>query len=317
MLVRSALFLRSPATAAMLQRSLLPATASRCFGASFRGGAESIEGIGSSGRPSSLQHHYYHQAPRALFHTSAFVTSPAPAPAWKLASDPAVVKSRFLDRLRAEQVKALEGGGQKRIDRQHGKGSLTARERLELLFDAGTFTELDQLKAHRCHEFHMQDQQYPGDGVVVGHGSVNGRVVYAFSQDFTVIGGSLSETHAQKICKIMDLAMRVGAPVIGLNDSGGARIQEGVDSLGGYADVFQRNVDASGVIPQISLILGPCAGGAVYSPAMTDWVFFGGDGCVLNTQNGCRGEMGSHCRIRSTQLTLCLAFFLLAVPTCL
>ncbi|OUD09205.1 methylmalonyl-CoA carboxyltransferase [Marivivens niveibacter] len=165
------------------------------------------------------------------------------------------------------------GGGQKRIDAQHAKGKLTARERIELLLDEGSFEEFDMFKSHRCTEFGMQDQQIPGDGVVTGWGTINGRMVYVFSQDFTVFGGSLSETHAEKICKIMDMAMQNGAPVIGLNDSGGARIQEGVASLAGYADVFQRNIMASGVVPQISVIMGPCAGGAVYSPAMTDFIF--------------------------------------------
>jgi propionyl-CoA carboxylase beta subunit len=165
------------------------------------------------------------------------------------------------------------GGGVKRIESQHAKGKLTARERIEVLLDEGSFEEWDMFKAHRCTDFGMDAQQVPGDGVVTGYGTINGRLVFVFSQDFTVFGGSLSETHAEKICKIMDHAMKVGAPVIGLNDSGGARIQEGVASLGGYADVFQRNVLASGVIPQISLIMGPCAGGAVYSPAMTDFIF--------------------------------------------
>jgi len=165
------------------------------------------------------------------------------------------------------------GGGQKRIDSQHAKGKLTARERIELLLDDDSFEEWDMFKTHRCNDFGMEAQQVPGDGVVTGYGTISGRLVFVFSQDFTVFGGSLSETHAEKICKIMDHAMKVGAPVIGLNDSGGARIQEGVASLGGYADVFQRNVMASGVIPQISLIMGPCAGGAVYSPAMTDFIF--------------------------------------------
>lgn len=187
--------------------------------------------------------------------------------------DPSLIKLKFKERLAKERELAQLGGGLKRIERQHERGSLSARERLELLFDDGTFQEVDQLKAHRCTEFGMADLQFPGDGIVTGHGLVNGRVVYAFSQDFTVLGGSLSETHAQKMVKIMEMATRVGAPVIGLNDSGGARIQEGVDSLGGYADVFQANVDASGVIPQISVIMGPCAGGAVYSPAMTDFIF--------------------------------------------
>ncbi len=164
------------------------------------------------------------------------------------------------------------GGGEKRIESQHAKGKLTARERLNLLIDAGTFEEIGMLVTHRSADFGMENQKFLGDGVVTGYGKINGRLVYVFSQDFTVFGGSLSETHAEKICKIMDLAMQNGAPLIGLNDSGGARIQEGVVSLGGYADIFHRNVMASGVIPQLSLILGPCAGGAVYSPAMTDFI---------------------------------------------
>ncbi|HMZ83059.1 MAG TPA: acyl-CoA carboxylase subunit beta [Rhodocyclaceae bacterium] len=177
---------------------------------------------------------------------------------------------RQLDEKRAA---ARLGGGQKRIDSQHAKGKLTARERIELLLDAGSFEEWDMFKEHRCTDFGMDKDSVPGDGVVTGYGTINGRLAFVFSQDFTVFGGSLSEAHAEKICKIMDHAMKVGAPVIGLNDSGGARIQEGVASLGGYAEVFQRNVMASGVIPQISLIMGPCAGGAVYSPAMTDFIF--------------------------------------------
>jgi propionyl-CoA carboxylase beta chain len=183
------------------------------------------------------------------------------------------LKLAFRARLEEARRQALLGGGQARIDKQHKSGKLTARERIELLLDEGSFREYDQLKTHRCTEFGMDEQHYYGDGVVTGHGTIAGRKVFIFSQDFTVFGGSLSETHAQKICKVMDMAMRVRAPVIGLNDSGGARIQEGVDSLAGYADVFQRNVDASGVIPQISMIMGPCAGGAVYSPAMTDFIF--------------------------------------------
>jgi propionyl-CoA carboxylase beta chain len=165
------------------------------------------------------------------------------------------------------------GGGQQRIDAQHAKGKLTARERLTILLDEGSFEELDMYVEHNCTDFGMEDQIIPGDGVVTGSGTINGRLVFVYSQDFTVFGGSLSERHAQKICKVMDNAMKVGAPVIGLNDSGGARIQEGVASLGGYAEVFQRNVLASGVVPQLSLIMGPCAGGAVYSPAMTDFIF--------------------------------------------
>jgi len=176
-------------------------------------------------------------------------------------------------RLAEKRAAAELGGGQARIDAQHAKGKLTARERIELLLDPGTFEEWDMFVEHRCADFGMDQQSIPGDGVVTGYGTVNGRVVFVFSQDFTVFGGSLSEAHAEKICKIMDHAMKVGAPVIGINDSGGARIQEGVASLGGYADVFQRNVLASGVVPQISLIMGPCAGGAVYSPAMTDFIF--------------------------------------------
>ncbi|MEY3145525.1 MAG: hypothetical protein RL342_1196, partial [Pseudomonadota bacterium] len=179
----------------------------------------------------------------------------------------------ILEQLEAKRELARLGGGQKRIDAQHKKGKLTARERLELLLDAGTFEEWDMFVEHRCVDFGMQDNKIPGDGVVTGYGMINGRLVFVFSQDFTVFGGALSEAHAEKICKVMDQAMKVGAPVIGLNDSGGARIQEGVASLGGYADVFQRNVMASGVVPQISLIMGPCAGGAVYSPAMTDFIF--------------------------------------------
>jgi len=165
------------------------------------------------------------------------------------------------------------GGGKRRIDAQHAKGKLTARERIELLLDEDSFEEFDMFVAHRCTDFGMEAERPAGDGVVTGWGAINGRMVYVFSQDFTVFGGSLSETHAQKICKIMDMAVRNGAPVIGLNDSGGARIQEGVASLAGYAEVFQRNIMASGVVPQISVIMGPCAGGAVYSPAMTDFIF--------------------------------------------
>jgi len=166
---------------------------------------------------------------------------------------------------------ALAGGGPDRVSRQHKSGKMTARERIEFLLDDGTFEEFDRFKKHRCLDFGMSEQQYPGDGVVAGHGLVDGRRVFVFAQDFTVFGGSLSETNAEKICKIMDMAMKVGAPVIGLNDSGGARIQEGVVSLAGYADIFLRNTLASGVVPQISAIMGPCAGGAVYSPAITDF----------------------------------------------
>ncbi|MGF1525482.1 MAG: acyl-CoA carboxylase subunit beta [Candidatus Competibacterales bacterium] len=179
----------------------------------------------------------------------------------------------IIDQLARSRALATAGGGKKRIDRQHAKGKLTARERIELFLDEDSFEEWDMFVEHRCVDFGMAEQAIPGDGVVTGYGLVNGRPVFIYSQDFTVFGGSLSEAHAEKICKIMDHAIRVGAPVIGLNDSGGARIQEGVASLGGYAEVFQRNVLASGVIPQISLIMGPCAGGAVYSPAMTDFIF--------------------------------------------
>jgi propionyl-CoA carboxylase beta chain len=176
-----------------------------------------------------------------------------------------------LQLLREKNQAAQIGGGAARIERQHAEGKMTARERIEFLLDEGTFEEFDKLKLHRCLDFGMEEQQYPGDGFVTGHGLIDGRQVFVFAQDFTVFGGSLSETNAQKVCKIMDLAMKVGAPVIGLNDSGGARIQEGVASLGGYADIFLRNTLASGVIPQISAIMGPCAGGAVYSPAITDF----------------------------------------------
>ncbi len=179
----------------------------------------------------------------------------------------------ILAELESRRAAARLGGGQRRIDAQHAKGKLTARERIELLLDEGSFEEFDMFVAHRSTDFGMQEDRPAGDGVVTGWGTVNGRVVYVFSQDFTVMGGSVSETHAQKICKIMDLAVQNGAPVIGMNDSGGARIQEGVASLAAYGEVFQRNVMASGVVPQISLIMGPCAGGAVYSPAMTDFIF--------------------------------------------
>jgi propionyl-CoA carboxylase beta chain len=179
----------------------------------------------------------------------------------------------LLDLLHHKQAQAEQGGGPERITQQHKKGKLSARERLDLLLDPGSFVELDRFVTHRATDFGLDQQKYLGDGVVTGYGRIDGRVVYVFSQDFTVFGGSLSETFAEKICKVMDLAMRNGAPVIGLNDSGGARIQEGVASLGGYADIFLRNTLASGVIPQISVILGPCAGGAVYSPAITDFVF--------------------------------------------
>jgi len=166
--------------------------------------------------------------------------------------------------------KARLGGGEKRIETQHKKGKYTARERIEMILDEGSFEEFDMFVTHRSHDFGLENEQYLSDGVITGHGTIDGRVVYIFSQDFTVFGGSLSETFAQKVCKVMDQAMKVGAPIIGINDSGGARIQEGVKSLAGYAEIFQRNIMASGVIPQISAIFGPCAGGAVYSPALTD-----------------------------------------------
>jgi propionyl-CoA carboxylase beta chain len=179
----------------------------------------------------------------------------------------------ILTELETRRHDARLGGGERRVEAQHARGKLSARERLELLLDPGSFEEYDGFVTHRSIDFGMADSRPPGDGVVTGWGTINGRQVYVFSQDFTVFGGSLSETHAQKICKVMDMAVRNGAPVIGLNDSGGARIQEGVASLAGYAEVFQRNVLASGVVPQISVIMGPCAGGAVYSPAMTDFIF--------------------------------------------
>jgi acetyl-CoA carboxylase carboxyltransferase component len=178
-----------------------------------------------------------------------------------------------IQELRELRQEALMGGGAERIERQHEKGKLTARERVELLLDRGSFRELDMFVTHRTTGFGMEDKQFLGDSVVTGWGTIDGRLVYVFSQDFTVFGGSLGEVHAEKVCKIMDMAMKNGAPVIGLNDSGGARIQEGVVSLGAYADIFLRNVLASGVVPQISAVMGPCAGGAVYSPAMTDFIF--------------------------------------------
>ena len=183
-----------------------------------------------------------------------------------------VTASDRIEQLAQRNRAAEMGGGKDRLNRQKADGKMTARERIAVLLDKDSFEEFDKFVKHRCLDFGMADQQYPGDGVVAGHGRIDGRLVYVFAQDFTVFGGSLSETNAQKICKIMDLAMKMGAPVIGLNDSGGARIQEGVVSLGGYADIFLRNTLASGVIPQISAIMGPCAGGAVYSPAITDFI---------------------------------------------
>src|ERR671913_2365941 len=185
--------------------------------------------------------------------------------------EPTPVPPSKIERLRERLRRAAEGGGPARVERQHAAGKWTARERVEFLLDEGTFEEFDQLVVHRSRDFDLDKQLYPGDGVVTGHGRVDGRRVFVFAQDFTVFGGSLSETHAEKICKVKDLAMKVGAPLVGLNDSGGARIQEGVVSLGGYADIFLRNVLASGVVPQISVVMGPCAGGAVYSPAITDF----------------------------------------------
>ncbi|PIB24449.1 methylmalonyl-CoA carboxyltransferase [Amylibacter kogurei] len=179
----------------------------------------------------------------------------------------------IIQALEERRDQARQGGGAKRVAAQHGKGKLTARERIEVLLDLDSFEEYDMFVAHRCTDFGMADNKVPGDGVITGWGTINGRMVYVYSQDFTVLGGSLSETHAKKICKIQEMAMRNGAPIIGLNDSGGARIQEGVSSLAGYTDVFQNNILASGVVPQISVIMGPCAGGAVYSPAMTDFIF--------------------------------------------
>ncbi|MCW3980666.1 MAG: methylmalonyl-CoA carboxyltransferase, partial [Candidatus Bathyarchaeota archaeon] len=174
--------------------------------------------------------------------------------------------------MRQIRERAKLGGGKERIQKQHAQGKLTARERIDLLLDNNSFVELDPFIVHRCTDFGMDEKKVPGDGVVVGYGTINGRLVYVFSQDFTVFGGSLGEMYAKKVIKLMDLAMKTGAPLIGLNDSGGARIQEGVASLGGYGDIFFKNVVASGVIPQISAVMGPCAGGAVYSPAMTDFI---------------------------------------------
>ncbi len=180
--------------------------------------------------------------------------------------------SQAIEKLRKQREKSFEGGGVKRIESQHAKGKLTAHERVLQFLDPSSFVEFDAFVMHNCSDLGMDKQKYLGDGVVAGYGKVNGRIVYVFAQDFTVFGGSVSEMHARKICKVMDLALQNGAPVVGLNDSGGARIQEGVASLGGYADIFYRNTLSSGVIPQISAILGPCAGGAVYSPAITDFI---------------------------------------------
>ncbi|MFM7702632.1 MAG: acyl-CoA carboxylase subunit beta, partial [Alphaproteobacteria bacterium] len=181
------------------------------------------------------------------------------------------MRSSNILKLASKREEARMGGGQKRIDIQHSKGKLTARERIEVLLDPDSFEEYGLFVEHRCNDFGMDEKRHPGDGVITGQGTINGRLVFVYSQDFTVMGGSLGEAHAKKICHILDRAIQVGAPVVGINDSGGARIQEGVDSLAGYGEIFQRNIDASGVIPQISLIMGPCAGGAVYSPALTDF----------------------------------------------
>lgn len=227
----------------------------------------------SSSIPLSVPAHFTSTLSSSSTASSSTVSSSASAAAAATAAP--LAKQPFLQRLEEYRKKSLLGGGIERIQAQHGQGKLTARERLELLLDQGSFREYDAFVEHRCVEFGMNDpkKKLPGDGVVTGQGTINGRPVMVFSQDFTVYGGSLSETHAKKICKIMDRAMDIGVPVIGLNDSGGARIHEGVDSLAGYAEVFQRNVMASGVIPQLSLIMGPCAGGAVYSPAITDFTF--------------------------------------------
>src|SRR5215203_4098832 len=208
--------------------------------------------------------------PRSTGATAAAIDAPA-SPWQRMLQGEQMTTT--IEELEERRRRARLGGGEKRIAAQHAKGRLTARERLSVLLDQGSFEEYDMFVEHNATDFGMDQQKIPGDGVVTGSGTINGRLVYVFAQDFTVFGGSLSERHAQKICKIMDMAMKGGAPVIGLNDSGGARIQEGVASLAGYAEVFQRNVLASGVIPQISLIMGPCAGGAVYSPAMTDFIF--------------------------------------------
>lgn len=182
------------------------------------------------------------------------------------------VQTEKIKQLIAKREQAKLGGGQKAIDKQHARGKYTARERIDMLVDEGSFEEYDMFKLHRCHNFGMEKKQYLGDGVVAGSATIDGRLVYVYAQDFTVNGGSLSETMAQKICKVMDMAMQNGAPVICMNDSGGARIQEGISALAGYGEIFERNILASGVVPQISAIMGPCAGGAVYSPALTDFI---------------------------------------------
>lgn len=210
---------------------------------------------------------------RGLSASASAAPAAAAAPAPPPPPTPAETLLSFRARLAAARAASLAGGGAERVARQHGKGKLTARERLDLLLDAGSFREWDALVTHRCEDFGMAADRPPGDGVVTGTGLVNGRRVFVFSQDFTVSGGSLGAAHARKIVKVMDAARKYGAPIVGLNDSGGARIQEGIDSLAGYADIFQANVDASGVVPQVSLIMGPTAGGAVYSPALTDFIF--------------------------------------------
>jgi propionyl-CoA carboxylase beta chain len=203
----------------------------------------------------------------------------------------------ILGQLETRRAEARAGGGEKRVAGQHDKGKLTARERIELLLDEGSFEEFDMFVAHRCTDFGMEETRHPGDGVVTGWGTVNGRQIYVYAQDFTVLGGSVSETHGAKICKIMDMAIQNGAPIIGLNDSGGARIQEGVGSLAAYGEIFQRNILASGVVPQISLIMGPCAGGAVYSPAMTDFIFMVRDSSYMFVVSAEElGGAGTHTR---------------------
>ena len=211
-------------------------------------------------------------AERRIFHQHCSATADTFHP-FSLSPTTTIEPVTRLDELRRRHQAAEEGGGSERRERQHREGKLSARERIDLLLDEGTFEELDKLVTHRSRNFGLADQVIPGDGLVTGYGFIEGRQVFTFAQDFTVLGGSLSESNAQKICKVMDLALKTGAPVIGLNDSGGARIQEGVVSLAGYADIFLRNTLSSGVIPQISAIMGPCAGGAVYSPAITDFVF--------------------------------------------
>ena len=208
--------------------------------------------------------------------------------------------SDALKRLFQLRSEARLGGGEARIEKLHAQGRMTARERIDSLLDPGSFEEFDMFKTHRCHDFGMEKKIFPGDGVVTGYGTIDGRLVYVYAQDPTVLGGSLSETIAEKICKVMDLAVKNGAPIIGLNDSGGARIQEGIESLAGYSDIFLRNVMASGVIPQISAIFGPCAGGAVYSPALTDFVAMVKNNSYMFLTGPKRSEerrVGKECRL--------------------